>query len=325
MRRRRFLSLVGGAAVAWPASTIAQQLSKVFRLGYLAMLPGEDATLAKPLLQRLAELGYEDGKNMRFEYRSAGGQARQLPQLAAELLRSDPDVLIAGWGTLTAKATKAATTSIPVVFTSVGDPLGAELIASLNRPGANVTGLTSQAKDVVGKRLHILHEVVPPHQRVAVVLNPDTPFSALALQELKDAAAGRNFDLIEARTARELSEGIEAAIRSGAGGLLTSEDFLVLNLSQEIAERAARARLPTMFGTRASVEAGGLMSYGTDQRQLWRRAAEYVDRILKGVKPGDLPVEQPTKFELVINLKTAKALGVAIPDRVLALADEVIE
>ena len=199
------------------------------------------------------------------------------------------------------------------------------MIASLNRPGANVTGLTSQAKDVVGKRLHILHEVVPPHKRVAVVLNPDTPFSALALQELKDAAAGRNFDLIEARTARELSEGIEAAIRSGAGGLLTSEDFLVLNLSREIAERAARARLPTMFGTRTSVEAGGLMSYGTDQRQLWRRAAEYVDRILKGVKPGDLPVEQPTKFELVINLKTAKALGVAIPDRVLALADEVIE
>ena len=325
--RREFITLLGGtAAAAWPRGVHAQQPVKSYRISYLALLPGEDTTLMKPLLERLHQLGYVEGKNMTFTYRSAEDHPERLPQLAKELVQANPDVLIAGFGTLAAKAAKAATTTIPIVITSVGDPVGAGLITSLSRPGGNVTGVTSQASDVVGRRLQMLEDLIP-NQMIAVLMNPDTPFSQLALQELRAAAnpKGQRPAVFEARTADEVSSRVEAASKAGAAGLLTLDDPLMLSVSKQIADLAAKARLPTMFGSRDFAEAGGLMSYGVDRRQLNHRAAEFVDKILKGAKPGDLPVEQPTKFELVINLKTAKALGLTIPDKLLALADEVIE
>lgn len=326
MRRREFIAFVGGAT-AWPLVVRAQQAAKSYRISYLALLPGEDAVLVKPFLQRLQELGYSEGRNLAFAYRSAEGQNDRLPALAAEFVQANPDVLIAGFGTLTAQALKVATTTIPVVFTSVGDPLGAGVVASLNRPGGNVTGQSSQASEIGPKRLQIMDELVPGKRTIAALLNPDAPFSVLALQELRAAAEPQRLriDVFEARTADQVSTSIEAASKAGAAGLITLEDPLLLGLRRQIADLAARIRLPMVYGNRDFVEAGGLMSYGVDRRQQSRRAADYVDRILKGAKPADLPVEQPTIFELVINLKTAKALGLDIPDRLLALANEVIE
>jgi putative tryptophan/tyrosine transport system substrate-binding protein len=327
MKRREFITLLGGAAASAPLMAQAQPAAKLYRISYLALLPGEDTTLGKPLSQRLQELGYSEGKNMTFEYRSAEGRPERLNQLAVDLVSANPDVLIAGFGTLAAKAAMAATKTIPVIFTSVGDPVGAGLVASLAQPGANVTGLTSQASDIATKRLQILEDFIPGKKLIAVLMNPDTPFSALALQEVKTAAAARHQPLavFEARTAEQVSASIEAAIKTGAAALLTLEDPLLLGAKRQIADLAAKVRLPTIYGNRDFAETGGLMSYGVDRRQMNRRAAEYVDKILKGTRPADLPVEQPTKFELVINLKTAKVLGLEIPTNLLATADEVIE
>ncbi len=327
MIRRVLLSLSAGATVAWPFAARAQQAAKSYRISYLALLPEEDRTLAKALLKRLHELGYSEGKNLVFEYRSAEGQSERLPQLAAGMVRSNPDVLIAGFGTLTAKAVKVATTTIPIVFTSVGDPVGAGLVVSLSRPGANITGMTTQGSDIAGKQLQILEEVIPGNPLVAVLMNPDTPFTALALQELRAAANPRRLRLmvLEARTADEVRASVEAAIKADAAGLVTLGDPLMLSLRRQIADLVAKARLPTIYGNRDFVESGGLMSYGVDRVPLFHRAAEFVDKILKGAKPADLPIEQPTKFELVISMKTAKTLGLTIPPAMLARADEVIE
>jgi putative ABC transport system substrate-binding protein len=277
--------------------------------------------------QRLHELGYVEGQNLIFDYRSANGQSERLPQLAADLVRTVPDVLMAGFGTLTAKAAQAATSTIPVVFTSVGDPIGAGIVKSLNRPGANITGVTPQASDIQGKRLEALELLVPDIQIIGALLNPETPFSGLALKELKTAAdsRGRRIEVLELRTANQLSASIDAALKAGARALLTIEDPFLLSLRERIADLAVKSRLPVVYGNREFTEAGGLMSYGVDRKPLYRRAAELTDKILKGAKPADIPVEQPTKFELVINLKAAKSIDLAIPDKLLALADEVIE
>ena len=327
MKRRRFITLLGGAAAGVPLAARGQPSDKVHRLGYLALLSGEDATLAKPFSQRLQELGYVEGKNLTLEYRSAEGRPERLAELATELVQTRPDVLVTGFGSLAAKVAAAATKTVPIVFTSVGDPVGAGLVASLARPGANVTGVSSQASDIATKRLQMLEELVPGKQTIAVLFNPDTSVSALALRELSLAAeqGHRPLAVFEARTRDEVPAGIEAAIKSGAAGLLTLDGPLLIGAMQNIVERLAAARLPAIYGTRQFAEAGGLMSYGVDRRQLSRRAAEYVDKILKGARPADLPVEQPTKFELVLNLKTAKALGLTIPPSILAIADEVIE
>jgi putative tryptophan/tyrosine transport system substrate-binding protein len=329
MKRRQFSALLGGAVTASAAwsSLPKAQAAKSYRVGYLALLPGEDATWARSVLERLNELGYRQGQNMTFDYRSAEGQSDRLPSLAMEMVRANPDVLITGFGTLTAKAAKAATSTIPIVFTSVGDPVGAGLVETLNRPGANVTGQASQATDFAGKQLQILEELVPGNQLVAVLVNPGTPFATLALQQLRATAnPGRHrLGVFEARTADEVKAKIEAAIVQGAGSLLTLSDPLMLSLSRQIVDLAAKGRLPAIYASREFVEAGGLISFGIDRRQQNRRAADLVDKILKGAKPADLPVEQPTKFELVINMKTAKALGLNIPRTVLARADEVIE
>ena len=328
MRRREFIELVGGTAAMFLSfAARAQQAMKSYRLGYLALLPGEDTTLVKPLLQRLHELGYREGTNMTFDYRSADGRTERLPQLAAELVRASPDVLIAGYGTLAPKAIIAATSSIPIVFTSVGDPVGAGLIASLSKPGANATGLSGQASDITAKRLQLLEDLIPGKKLIAVLGNPDTPYTALALQQVRMAAAtiGQPLVVLEARAVDELPTAIDEAIRSGAASMLVLEDPVLLGAKQEITQLLAKARLPAIYGPRDYAEAGGLISYGPDQRQLSRRAAEYVDKILKGASPASLPVEQPTKFELVINLRTAKALGLDVPFTLLARADEVIE
>jgi putative ABC transport system substrate-binding protein len=322
MRRREFMTLLGAAA-GWPLSLSAQQAEKSHRVAYLALVAGQDSAVIK---QRLGELGYVEGKNLVFDFRSADGQSDRLPQLAAESVRANPDVIIAGFGTLTVKAAQAATATIPIVFASVGDPIGAGIVAGLSRPGANITGVTPQGTEI-GKRLQILQELVPGARIAAVLMNPETPFSALALRELRTAAdaGGQRLEVFEMRTADQLAMHIEAAVRAGAAGLIPLEDPLLLSIRRQIAALATEARLPTIFGNREFAEAGGLLSYGPERRQLYRRAAEMVDKILQGAKPSDIPVEQPTKFEFVINLKTAKALGLALPNTLLALADEVIE
>jgi putative ABC transport system substrate-binding protein len=275
----------------------------------------------------LQELGYEEGKNITLAYRSADGRPERLPQLAAELVEARPDVLVTGFGTLAAKAARAATSTIPVVFTMVGDPIGAGLVVSLGRPGANVTGFSDMASDFAAKRLQLLQELIPDRRLIAVLGNPDTPFTGLALKQVNAAAAATHQPLavFEARTLDDVSGKIEAAIKSGAAGLMTLDDPLLLSAKQQIIKLAADARLPAIYGLRDYVEANGLMSYSMDRRQMCRRAAEYVDKILKGAVPADLPIEQPTKFELVINLKAAKAAGIAIPSSLLAVADDLIE
>src|SRR5262245_15101037 len=326
MKRREVITLLSGAAAGWPAALYAQQGGRSYRVSFLALVPREDATLMRALLGRLHELGYSEGANLTFKYRSAEGRPERLAPLAMELVHDRPDVLVAGFGTLAAQAAKAATTTIPVVFTTVGDPLGAGIIASLARPGGNVTGLTDQARDLQGKRLQLLRELIPGKPDIAALLNPDTPFSRLALEEAKTAAEYGHFRLVvfEARTPEEVSRRLEEAGKS-ASGLLVLEDPVIYSVRANIAELTARFRLPAIYVYKDSVEVGGLMSYGPDRKHIYRRAAEFVDKLLKGAKPAELAVEQPTKFELVINLKTARALGLAIPDGVLAIADEVIE
>jgi ABC-type uncharacterized transport system substrate-binding protein len=326
MDRRAFIGTLTGGLLAAPLAAGAQQAGKVYRVCFLALTPGEDTTSMQPLLERLHELGYGEGKNMAFEYRSAEGHPERLSQLARELVRGSPDVLIAGFGTLTAQAAKAATITIPIVFTIVGDPVGAGLVASLGRPGGNVTGL-SGVTAIGGKHLQLLKELSPGKQVIAVLTNPETPFTRLALKEIKTAAEAQRIRLVvlEARTAEQVPREFQAAVTATAGGLLVLGDPLMYSLSREIVDLSAKFRLPAVYQSREWAETGGLMSYGVDRRQLYRRAAEYVDKILKGAKPGDLPVEQPTKFELVINLKTAKALGLTIPPSLLQGADQVLE
>lgn len=326
MRRRDFIGILSGG-VAWPLAAAAQQPGRSYKIAYLALAGGEDMTLAKPFLQRLQQLGYDEGKNLTLLYRSADGRPERLPQLAAELVQARPDVLVSGFGTLAAKAAAAASSTIPVVFMMVDDPVGSGLVASLGRPGANVTGFSDMASEFAAKRLQLLQDLIPSQKLIAVLGNPDTPFTASALKQVKAAAAATHQPLavFEARTLDEVSAGMEAAIKSGAAGLMTLDDPLLLSAKRQIIKRASDAHLPAIYGLRDFVEADGLMSYNVDMRQRSRRAAEYVDKILKGAVPADLPVEQPTKFELVINLKVAKAAGITIPPSLLAIADEAIE
>ena len=325
MDRRAFLR--AGMTLLTPLPAHAQSAGKVARLGFLALAPAENTTLMKALAERLHELGYVEGKNLIVEYRSADGRQDRLAALAAELVLTRPDVLIAGAGTLTALALKGATTTIPIVFTSVGDPVGAGVVTNIARPGGNVTGLTGQSAEVSGKRLHLLREVVPDSRVIAVLMNPATPFATIAVNETRAAAQALpvRLEILELRLRDELPGKFEAAIKAGASAMIVSSDPLTYELRRPIAELAAKLRMPAMYGHRDHPEVGGLMSYGASRRAMYRRAAEYVDRILKGARPGELPVEQPTTFELVFNVKTARALALAIPPSLLARADHVIE
>jgi len=324
VKRREFITLIGSSAAAWPLPARAQELARSYRVAYLALVGDQDALIVK---KRLDELGYSEGQNFIFDFRSAEGRLERLPQLAAELVATNPDVIVTGFGTETAKAAQAATTTIPIIFTSAGDPIGAGIVKSLNRPGANITGINSQTVEVSGKRLQILEELAPGIRIVAVIVSPDNAFTTVALPQLRIAANARDLrlEICEVRTADQLQVSIKAAVKAGATGLTILETPILYGLRRQIADLAAELRLFAIYTSRDFVDAGGLISYAADRRQQYRRAAELVEKILKGEKPADIPVEQPTKFELIINLKTAKVLGINVPLNLLATADEVIE
>jgi putative tryptophan/tyrosine transport system substrate-binding protein len=327
MDRRSLIGALAGAVLLGATATNAQK-AKSFAIGYLALLPGEDRmSFMTKFLSRLNELGYVDGQNLHLDYRSAEGQPELLPRLASELVGMRPDVLVTGFGTVAAKAGKAAAGAIPVVFMAVGDPVGAGVVESLARPGGNVTGLSDLAANLQGGRLQLLREIAPAASLVAAVLNPGTPYAALAYKELEAAAKIAKVELraFDVRAADEIAPQFTALGAAGAGALVVFEDPLTLSRRSEIAMLASRLRLPAVYGYREFAEAGGLMSYGTNHGAQWRRGAEIVDLILKGAKPADIPVEQPTKFELVVNLKTAKALDLTIPLTIMIRADDTIE
>lgn len=328
MDRRSLMIILAGAALLSVARRATAQKAKSFTLAYLALLPGEDRmNFAAMFVRRLNELGYADGQNLRLVYRSAEGRPELLPSLASDLVGVKPDVLVTGFGTVAAKAGKAAAGGIPVVFMAVGDPVGAGIVGSLARPGGNVTGLSDLAAHLQGNRLQLLREVVPAASLFAVVLNPGTPYTALAYKELEAAANVAKLELraFEVRSPEETVPQLEASKAAGAGGLVILEDPLTFSQRSEIATVASRLRLPAVYGYREFADAGGLMSYGTDHAAQWRRGAEIVDLVLKGAKPADIPVEQPTKFELVVNLKAAKALNLTVPSTIMIRADDVIE
>jgi putative tryptophan/tyrosine transport system substrate-binding protein len=325
MKRREFITLIGGAAVVWPLATRAQQAGKIRTIGILnAGSAGVPSAVVLP--DALRELGWIEGKNIVFERRYAENRVERLPELAAELVRLNVDVIV-GLGTLAPLAAKRATTTIPIVMTAAGDPLGSGLVASLARPGGNVTGMSLMAPDLGGKRLELLKELLPRLARVAVLWNAANPYPALVFKETQ--AAGRTLGIevqsLEVRDPRDFDGAFEALRRQRPDALITVEDPLTFNYMKLIADFAAGQRLPTLHGFREDVAAGALMSYGANLADLFRRAAGYVDKILRGAKPADLPVQQPTKFELVINLRTAKVLGLTVPPSLLARADEVIE
>src|SRR5262245_13597659 len=307
----------------------AQPTEKVPRVGYLN--PGSSSD---PLRQRrlealrqgLRELGYVEGQNIALEPRWAEGKYDRYPALAADLVRSKVDIIVA-WSGAATKAAQEATRAIPIVMSLVNDPVGSGLVASLARPGGNVTGTTLMSPDVVGKRFELLKEVLPKLSRVAVLQQPDNPASAALVREAEVAARalGARLQLLAAPTSAEFDSGCAAMTRARPGACTPPRDAICDNQQTPTLELAAKRRLPAILGTRQPAEAGALMAYGPDFLALERRAATYVDKILKGAKPADLPVEQPTKFELVLNLRTAKALGVTIPASVLARADHVVE
>jgi len=307
-------------------SVEAQQAKKVHRIGFLSA--GSESSMSartQAFLQGLQTFGYVEGKDILIEYRAAEGKNDRLPDLVAELIQLKVDVIVAT-STLTARPAKAATKTIPIVALS-GDPVGTGLVASLARPGGNVTGVTNLSPDLSGKRLELLKEIVPGVIRVAVLWDPEGPVPVLAFKETQAAARamGLQIQSLEVRGPKPDIEGaFKAATKSRAGALLTISNPLINNHSAQIVDRAGKNRLPAIYADPQIVDAGGLVFYGVDGRALYSRLAYYVDRILKGTKPADLPVEQPTKFELVINLKAAKQIGLTIPPNVLARADKVI-
>ena len=324
--RRAFITLVGGAVAAWPLAAHAQQPSKVPRIGSLGF--GSAAAFAnrvESLRAGLRDLGYVEGKNIVIEYRWAE-RVDQLPELAAELVRMNVDVIFATSSTDVEPA-RQATKTIPIVFAVHADPVGIGHVASLARPGGNITGLTMLLTDLVAKELEVFKEAVPQATRIGVLFNPTTPSHPPALQAVKAAGEklGVQLLMVPVRTVEDFEGAFATMTRERAGGFLVVASPLFLVQRAPLFELALKHRLPGMFSTKDYVEAGGLMSYGADLSNLYRRAATYIDKILKGTKPADLPVEQASRYELVINLKTAKAIGLAIPATVLARADEVIE
>ena len=313
-------------------SAEAQQPKKIPRIGYLSAGIGSISSYAprEPFRQGLQELGYVEGKNIIIEYRNAGGKFDRLPALAAELVRLKVDVIVTG-GPPSARAAKEATATIPIVMIQVGDPVGSGFVASLARPGGNVTGLSGLAPELNGKRVELLKEIIPKLSRVAVFGTSTSPDNAQSLKEVELAAKElkvqlQHLDIRDASNPKDMETAFRAATkgRAEAVHMMVAPAVASANRTQ-IAELAVKSRLPVIYSGSAAVEAGGLMSYGVNINDLDRRAAIYVDKILKGAKPGDLPVEQPTKFELVINLKTAGQIGLTIPPNVLARADKVIK
>jgi putative tryptophan/tyrosine transport system substrate-binding protein len=324
MRAVPAAALALGLLAAPLAAPAQQPTAKNARIGLLFFVP--TPFLDEAFRQGLRELGYVEGQNIAIEYRSAEGKSERLPALAAELVRLKVDVIVAASPAAT-EAAKQATSTIPIVFAVSGDPVAEGLVASLARPGGNLTGLATISGEVVGKQLELLKGVAPKISRVAVLQNPGNQAHLRALRQAEGAARalGLQLQIVEARTPPEIEAAFAAMRSQRAGGVLVLRDALFREQRAKIVALAAKNRLPAVYGLREEAEAGGLMAYGASTPQLFRRAATYVDRILKGAKPADLPVEQPTKFELVINLKAAKALGLTIPPSLLGQADEVIQ
>jgi putative ABC transport system substrate-binding protein len=330
MRRRNFITLLGGAAVAWPVRARAQQPTKIARIG--ALITGsltETRINIDPFRRGLTELGYREGQNFILEPRGADGKIEQLPRLAKELVALKVDVIFAA-ATPAGRAAGDATTTIPIVVSAMGDPVSDGLVASLARPGGNITGTTFLGPELVPKRLTILKQLLPGVSRVAVLWH-STAFSdrtnADMLKETRDAGANLNIKLefVDVRSRDDLERAFSTIAGKGAEALLPLPSPMLFFERKRIVELAAKNRLPAMFNSREFVELGGLIAYGVNLAELNRQSAIYVDKILKGAKPSDLPVEQPTKFELLINQKTAKSLGINVPLLLQQLADEVID
>jgi putative ABC transport system substrate-binding protein len=323
-RRNLLLALALNLAVA-ATHAWAQQTNKVPVVGLLTVGASPDDPLFAVWRQGLRELGYEEGRNLKSEFRTADHPDR-LPGLAEELVQLKVDVIVAT-STPAAQAVKRATSTIPIVMSLVADPVGSGLVANLAHPGGNVTGLSSMVAELSAKRLQLLKETIPRLIRVAVLWNPDMPWHAKGIEELKAAAPSLSVELsfVGVRTPEDFDPAFSAVSRARAQAMYLLDSPLLYVHRMTLAKRASKARLPTIHQSRTYTDAGGLVSYGANYADLMRRSAGYVDKILKGAKPGDLPIEQPTKFELVVNLKTAKALGITIPQSILLQADEVIK
>jgi putative ABC transport system substrate-binding protein len=329
MERRTFMAMLTGGLLAAPLAARAQQAAKVARIGYLAGNQAASPHLPEAFHQGLRDLGYVEGRNVVIELRDAEGKFERLPALAAELVALKVDVIVAP-STLAALAAKQATRTLPIVFIGANDPVTDGLVASLARPGGNVTGLATLVSELVGKYLELLKQALPEVSRVAFLWHPGgsgerTERDMLKAAEAAARALGVRLQFVEVRGPEDFDRAFSDMTRARAGALTVFGSSMFVSERRRLADLAAKNRLPGMYPIREFVDAGGLMAYGPNNADLLRRAATYVDKILKGAKPGDLPVEQPTKFELVINLKTAKALGLTIPQSVLGRADEVIQ
>jgi putative ABC transport system substrate-binding protein len=326
MKRREFIGFAGIAVASWPLAARAQQPGKLPTIGFLGASTASALSQWVALFtQRLREFGWAEGHNIAIEYRWAEGRVERLAEFAVEFVRLKVDIIVAE-GTAATLAAKQATTSIPIVFPLAGDPVGNNLVTSLARPGGNVTGLSIQATDLAAKRLDLLREIVPSFRHLAVIANADSPNTKLETDEVQAAAhpLGLEVTIIGIQRAEDITPVFDA-LKARADALYVPPDPLVLSNRVQISALAMRARLPTMFSYGEYVEAGGLLSYGPSLSDMFRRAAHFVDKILRGPRPSEIPVEQPTKFDLFVNLKTARALSLEIPPQLLALADEVIE
>jgi putative tryptophan/tyrosine transport system substrate-binding protein len=325
--RRRLLTTSGAAIVAAPLAAEGQPAGKVYRIGILETTSQTlNAANVDAFKLGLKELGYDEGRNLAIEYRSSEGRAERFPDLARELVRLNVDLIVTR-GTPAALAAKSATSTIPVVMAAIGDPVNTTVVANLAHPGGNVTGLSAIVAELEAKRMELLKETVRRVARVTALFNMSNPDGRAAWKELDGAARalGIQAHLSDVRRPEDITVAFGAAVRQRADAVAVGIEAITLANRRLIADLALKHRLPTMYPAREFVDAGGLVSYGVSTRDLYRRAARFVDKIIKGTKPADLPVEQPTKFELVINLKTAKALGLTIPQPVLARADEVIQ
>jgi putative ABC transport system substrate-binding protein len=323
VKRREFIGLVGGAA-AWPLTASAQQArGKIVTIGILAIEPWPPIDTFRKALD---DLGYVEGKNIRFEYRYAKGRSERFPELANDLVGLNVDAILT-WSTNAALAAKQATTTIPIIIGALGDPVGSGVVTNLAHPGANVTGFSSRAAELEAKRLQILKEVFPGLSRVAILVNPTNHYMPLALQSARKGAQVLHLSLAvyEVHDITTLNAAFVQLTKSRPDGLLVPGDPFLVSQRSRIAQFAIENKLPSVYTFREHVEAGGLIAYTPNYDDLFRRAANYVDKILQGTKPGEIPIEQSTKFRLLINLKTARTLGLTVPPTLLARADEVIE
>jgi putative ABC transport system substrate-binding protein len=327
VNRRELLILCAGVAIAWPLAARAQQKAMPV-IGYLnGTSPGPYATILAAFRQGLSEIGYIEGQNVAFEYRWAEGHYDRLPAMAADLVGRKVDVIVAGGSPLSALAAKNATSTIPIVFIIGADPVELGLVASLARPGGNLTGASILTFELMPKRLELLSELVPQAKVIALLVNPNNPQTARTIRDMQEAARTKGVQLpvLKAGTESEIDAAFASLIQLQGSALLVGSDPFLFSRREQLVALAARYAVPAIYEWREFVELGGLMSYGTILTDIWRQFGIYAGRILKGAKPADLPVQQPTKFELVVNLKTAKALGLTFPPSILARAHEVIE